>query len=112
MKHIDNNTRFMRFHLLYMYFNRKRKLYVNSQRLKILVLIEEKRIIHHCYYNLLVKNTLIHDTIYLMNKLMCTHYNFNDPFHHRHTDLYYEFVIWTEPSTNQTSPLLSTTYTS
>jgi hypothetical protein len=46
-------------HLLYTYFNRKRRLHVNFHRLEILTLIREKiKIIHQYHYNLFVKNNL------------------------------------------------------
>jgi hypothetical protein len=57
-------------YLLYTYFNRKWSLHVNPQGLEILMLIGEerkmKKIAHHCHYNLLVKNTPIHNILYLL----------------------------------------------
>jgi hypothetical protein len=44
------------------------RLHINPQCLEILTLIRDKRkITHHYHYNLLFKNTPIHDTLYLVS---------------------------------------------
>jgi hypothetical protein len=52
--------------LLYTYFNRKWRLHVNPQDLKITMLVGGKRkrkTTHYYHYNFVVKNTLIHDVL-------------------------------------------------
>jgi hypothetical protein len=45
--------------------SRSRRLDINPQGLKILMLIKKRKITHPYHYNLLFKNTPIHDTLYL-----------------------------------------------